>query len=181
MAFNFLDRNSPHIWLAVFCGVIIVDFILVLLFRLLENNSWGNIINVWYDKFGIVAVMTDVISVLICFWITQWIYNSNVIFDKTNFKLWKFILILIVVQTIHDLSLYFISKRLIGKNAIFDVFKNYGDKHGIYTLLGDSFVYTLAVLIAYGLLTLETPFSTYIICILISLYAICYLLYQKWK
>lgn len=180
MAFNFLDRNSPHIWLAFVCGIIIVDSILLLSFRLF-SNSWGNTINLWYDKFGIVAVMTDVISVLIGFWITQWIYNSNVIFDKANFKLWKFILIFIVVQTIHDLSFYFIAKRLIGRNAMFDLFTHYGDKHGIYTLLGDSFIVILAVLAAYGLLTLETPFSTYIICILISLYAICYLLYQRWE
>jgi hypothetical protein len=179
MAFNFLDINSPHIWLAFFCGIFLIEAFFLLTFRLF-SNFWGNTINVWYDKFGIIAIMIDVLIVLIGFWITQKIYNSNVIFDKTDFKLWKFILIFLAVQMIHDLLFYFIIKNING-NSIFDLIVKYGDKHGAKTIFGDSFMVVLAVLATYGLLTLETSFSTYIICLLISLYAIGYLLYQRWE
>ena len=136
MAFNFLDRNSPHIWLAFFCGIFLIEAFFLLTFRLF-SNFWGNTINVWYDKFGIIAIMIDVLIVLIGFWITQKIYNSNVIFDKTDFKLWKFILIFLAVQMIHDLLFYFIIKNING-NSIFDLIVKYGDKHGAKTIFGDS-------------------------------------------
>ena len=54
---------------------------------------------------------------------------------------------------------------------------NYGKKHGLLTILGDSLMVALAVCGAWLLLTNDVSFSTYMICILLSLYMIGYLLY----
>ena len=48
--------------------------------------------------------------------------------------------------------------------------KSYGNKHGALTVLGDSLMVVLAILVAYGLLQSNAEFSTYIICMLVSLY-----------
>ena len=93
----------------------------------------------------------------------------------------KFILLFLVVKIIHDILFYvLILKKSKGSNAILDLINSYGNKHGLYTILGDSLMVFLAISLAYVLLNNETTFSTYIIYILLSLYFIGYLLYTKW-
>ena len=172
------DINSPEIWFAFFCGLFLVEAFLLLTFRMFPN-FWGDTINIWYDQFGIIAIMLDVLIVLIGFWITQWLYTT--LFSK-DFQLWKFILLFLAVQITHDLLFYFlIVKTSKGCNGIIDLIKKYGNKHGIGTIVGDSLMVLLAILTTYGLLSLDTSFGTYVICLLCSLYLIGYLLYQRWE
>ena len=173
--------NSPSTWLAFTTALFIVEAFLLTTFRLFPK-FWGEMINVWYDTFGLVAIMLDVLIVLIGFWITQKLYNY--IYGTTiKFSLWKFVLLFLAIQIIHDILFYILvlkpSKP--GSNAIFDLINNYGKKHGGLTIVGDSLMVLLAVCLGWLLLTNNVSFSTYMICILLSLYMIGYLLYMKWK
>ena len=173
--------NSPSTWLAFATALFIVEAFLLTNFRLFPI-LWGDMINVWYDKFGLVAIMLDVLIVLIGFWITQQLYNY--FYGTTiKFSLIKFLLLFLCIQIIHDILFYFLllkpSKP--GSNAIFNLINSYGKKHGGLTILGDSLMVVLAVCMAWLLLTKDVSFSTYMICILLSLYMIGYLLYMKWN
>jgi hypothetical protein len=151
---------------------------MILLFTFRKyHRFWGNTINEWYDKFGMVAIMLDVIIVLIGFWITQWLYKHFF----TTFELWKFIGLFLIVQIIHDLLFYFLIIRSSkGSNVILDLMLNYGNKHGALTVVGDSLMVVLAIIMTYWYLSANVDFGTYILILLLSLYLIGFLLYQKW-
>lgn len=178
MSLTLSKINSPEVWLAFLSGLLLIEAFLLTTFRLFPR-FWGDSINVWYDKFGLIAIMLDCLIVLIGFWITQWLYKR---FIGDSFALWKFILIFLAVQITHDFLFYFIIlQKSSGSNAIFDLMKTYGEKHGALTVLGDSLMVVLAILVSAGLLQSNVEFSTYLICILLSLYFIGYLLFSKWK
>ena len=178
---SLVNINSTENWFIFFCGLLLVEFLLLTSFRLFPN-FWGNTINVWYDKFGLSAIMLDVLIVLIGFWITQWLYKKLFGDDKNSFKLWKFILLFLAVQIIHDFLFYFMIIRTSkGTNGIIDLMLNYGKKHGVLTVVGDSLMVILAILTTYGLLSLNLEFGSYMIITLLSLYFIGYLLYQRWN
>ena len=95
----------------------------------------------------------------------------------------EFILLFLAVQIIHDILFYLLVLKTSspGSNAIFDLINSYGKKHGGLTIVGDSFMVVLAVCMAWLLMNNDVEFSTYMICILLSLYMIGYLLYMKWQ
>jgi hypothetical protein len=175
------SSDSQSTWLCFFTALCVIEAFMLINFRLLPN-FWGDMINIWYDRFGLVAIMLDMLIVLIGFWITQKLYNYFFgVSVKLSLSLWKFIVLFLCVQIIHDILFYvLILKNSKGSNAILDLINSYGNKHGIYTILGDSLMVFLAISLAYVLLNNETTFSTYIIYILLSLYFIGYLLYTKW-
>ena len=74
MSDTLASSNSTTTWLAFATALFIVEAFLLTTFRLFPN-FWGEMINIWYDKFGLVAIMLDVLIVLIGFWITQNLYN----------------------------------------------------------------------------------------------------------
>ena len=173
--------NSPTVWLGFATSLFVVEACLLSSFRLFPK-FWGGMINVWYDKFGLIAIMLDVLIVLIGFWITQQLYNY--LFGATvKFSLWKFILLFLCIQIIHDILFYLLilKNSKTGSNAIFDLITSYGNKHGYLTILGDSLMVVLAICVGWLLLTNDVSFSTYMICILLSLYMIGYLLYMRWN
>jgi hypothetical protein len=179
MQINLADLNSPQVWLAFICATIMIDTLGILNFRLFPK-FFGSYVNIWYDQFGIIAFMLDIIIIFIAFWVTQWLYTK--LFGNAEFQLWKFVLLFLLVQVIHDITFYnLIVKGSNGSNAILELFKKYGNKHGYFAVLGDSVLITLSTLLAYGLLSMNTPFGTYIIYLLLSIYAVGYLLYQRWE
>jgi hypothetical protein len=181
MSDTLASLNSTTTWLAFATALFIVEACLLTTFRLFPN-FWGEMINVWYDTFGLVAIMLDVLIVLIGFWITQKLYNY--IYGSTiKFSLWKFIVIFLCIQIIHDFLFYLLVLKPSKpeSNAIFDLIHKYAKKHGSLTIVGDSLMVVLAICIGWLLLTNEVSFSTYMICILLSLYMIGYLLYMRWN
>ena len=174
------SSDSQSSWLSFFTALCVIEAFMLINFRLFPN-FWGNMINIWYDKFGLVAIMLDMLIVLIGFWITQKLYSY--FFGTSKMSLWQFILLFLCVQIIHDLLFYFIILKNSpkGSNSIFDLINSYGKKHGLYTILGDSLMVVLSLCLAWLFLNNNVSFSTYIICILLSLYIIGYLLYMKWQ
>jgi len=174
------SSDSQSSWLSFFTALCVIEAFMLINFRLFPN-FWGNMINIWYDKFGLVAIMLDMLIVLIGFWITQKLYSY--FFGTSKMSLWQFILLFLCVQIIHDLLFYFIILKNSpkGSNGIFDLINSYGKKHGFYTILGDSLMVVLSLCLAWLFLNNNVSFSTYIICILLSLYIIGYLLYMRWN
>ena len=174
------SSDSQSSWLSFFTALCVIEAFMLINFRLFPN-FWGSMINIWYDRFGLVAIMLDMLIVLIGFWITQKLYSY--FFGTSKMSLWQFILLFLCVQIIHDLLFYFIILKNSpkGSNSIFDLINSYGKKHGLYTILGDSLMVVLSLLLAWVFLNNDVSFSTYIICILLSLYIIGYLLYMRWN
>jgi hypothetical protein len=180
MSNTLASSESIQTWFSFLTALFIVEAFLLTSFRLFPK-FWGSLINVWYDKFSLVAVMLDMGIVLIGFWITQQLY-PYVFGSSVKFALWKFIVLFLCIQIIHDVLFYFlILKNSNGSNAIFDLINSYGSKHGLYTILGDSLMVVLAICLAWIILNNDIKISTYIIFILLSAYFIGYLLYMKWN
>ena len=180
MSNTLASSESIQTWFSFLTALFIVEAFLLTTFRLFPK-FWGSLINVWYDKFGLVAIMLDMGIVLIGFWITQQLY-PYLFGSSVKVSLWKFILLFLCIQIIHDILFYvLILKNSNGSNAIFDLINSYGSKHGLYTILGDSLMVVLAICLAWAILNSDIKLSTYIICILLSAYFIGYLLYMKWN
>ena len=180
MSDTLASSESITTWASFFTALFIIEAFLLTTFRLFPN-FWGSLINVWYDKFGLVAIMLDMGIVLIGFWITQQLYPCF-FGSSVKVSLWKFILLFLCIQIIHDILFYvLILKKSNGSNAIFDLINSYGSKHGLYTILGDSLMVVLSICLAWIILDSNINLSTYIICILLSSYFIGYLLYMKWN
>jgi uncharacterized protein YacL len=133
---NFKDIsnfNNVNDYLPLFNGVIITELIVLFLFnnKIFKSKSLKD----WYAKFNLSAIIADVFIIIIGFIIVRLIYSS--IFS--TFSILKFILLLVIVQTIHDILFYFLViniKR--GSNKMIDTFKDYIKEHNASILFADS-------------------------------------------
>jgi uncharacterized protein YacL len=133
---NFKDIsnfNNINDYLPLFNGALITELIMLFLF----NNKMfkSKTLKEWYTKFNLSAIIADVFILVIGFIIVRLIYSS--IFS--TFSILKFILLLVIVQTIHDILFYFLViniKR--GSNKMIDTFKDYIKEHNASILFADS-------------------------------------------
>lgn len=161
--------------LYIITAVVIVDMIVILLAR--DIKLFGKNINQWYDKFGITAVILDVLIIVIGFIITRYIFNVI----ELEFSPELFILVALTVQVIHDTALYeFVIKPYpVGNNQVIDVYKSYANENGFYIILADSaMVLSSAVLAMY---LKNKPMHETTSLLVVGLYIIPYFLYQKPK
>ena len=93
-----IDNNIDLYY--ILCAIVIVDLVVIYIAR--NTNLLGNQINVWYNNFGLSAVILDVLIIMIGFIITRYIFK----YSKIRFSPTTFIIIALVVQIIHDILLY---------------------------------------------------------------------------
>jgi len=165
---NFKNYND---YLPILNAVIITDIIVIVL--TLFNVFKSETLRDWYKKLNLSAVICDVLIIFIGIVITRFLYSY--IFDI--FSLWKFILLAVIVQIIHDLSFY----KLVlvipkGASLIIDLFKNYGKENGFYAIFFDSLMMISSCL-------LSTLFSSFginmnLIILVLSVYIVPYLIYS---
>ena len=103
----------------------------------------GKALTLWYKKFGLGAVIADVLILVIGFIIAYYIYNY---FFKT-YNIFLFILIVIIVQMIHDLLFGLIVSNYKGKSEILNVFKMYIKEINYKILLVDASMLVSTVLL----------------------------------
>jgi hypothetical protein len=159
----------------ILTAVVIIDLIVILIAR--DTNVFGKTINTWYDKFGITAVILDVLIIVIGFIITRYLFYAI----DLEFTPELFIMIALVVQIIHDSALYeFIIKPYpVGHNQVIDVYKAYASENGYKIILADSgMVLGSAVLAMY---LKNKPMHETTTLLILGLYIIPYFLYQKAK
>ena len=126
--------NSVSDVAKLFFSVLSLDTSVLFLNRYLDVG--GKSLNKWYDKFGLVAVLSDVTIIMIGFLIANFIYP----FIFSSYSLFLFLGLVVVVQAIHDILFYFFIIRPFpkGENQLMDVFKEYAVENGSKIILGDA-------------------------------------------
>lgn len=163
--------NNAADYLPILVGVVWVETF-VIFFTFMVSRS--KVLEQWYRKYGLSAVIADVLIVIIGIIITRFFYP--LIF--TGFTLWKFIGLALSIQIIHDiLFYYFFSLVPKGYNAMIDTFKSYAKEVGGYAILGDSAIIIFSCLAASHLATYS--FNWNIVNLIFTLYFIPYLIYHK--
>lgn len=169
-------------FLHILTATLIIDMIFLFIFKIFDGKEKWISINNWYDNLKWTAVLLDVLSIMIGFYLAKFIYKyflKNNYINKNN-EFMKFLLIVLTVQIIHDFCFYFfvIKPFPFGKNKIIDEFKDYANIVGINAVIGDSLMYIIATpLLYYFIVNNPDNINTFIS--IVCTYLVGYLLYQK--
>lgn len=125
-------------WVYLILSVVIVELIVITLARCFPDYL-GKWVNVWYNRFNLLAVLSDILIILIGFTLTRYIYTEYV-YNEHDWNPMYFTGVAVGVQLIHDLFLYFAVIKQVpeGSNEIIDVFKGYVSENGWKILPSDS-------------------------------------------
>ena len=153
---NLLHISSAVVW---------VDFVTIALSKVF---NLGRTLDVWYKQFGIVAVISD------CLVIVLGILMAQLFFPK-----YPLLPTAIVIQIVHDVLFYLfvILPIPVGHNTMIDVFKSYSAENGWKILLADSLMIGSTVVLADYLKSLKNEWTTFIG--LLGIYALTYILYTR--
>lgn len=159
-------------YLPIFNGILFIETFTIYLTLLGFYKS--KYLEIWYTKYRLSAVMTDLIIVNIIIIITRFLYH----YLFSTFSIIYFIGLAIVIQIIHDFLFYILITIVPkGHNAMIDTFKNYVKEAGKFAILGDSLVITTSCLGASLLANYNLNYN--IITLFTTLYFIPYILYTK--
>lgn len=162
-------------------SALVIECFMIFLFRFTKSPFSGKSINNWYTNFGWSAVILDVLSLIIGFYLAKYAYlfllKKDIISKK--YALLTFLAIMLVIQIAHDFTFYFtvIKSHKTGRNVIMDELQSYANKVSYGAVIGDSFMYLLATPLLYFLIQMKNEENTFIS--LVSAYIIGYILYQK--
>jgi hypothetical protein len=153
---NISDFKNYNDMIPIFLAVTIIDFIVILIAK--YTGFFRNQINVWYDKLGMTAVLLDIFIIVIGLLITRWIFTKY----NIEFTPIKFIIVALLVQIVHDISLYklFIENHT-GGNVVLDIYKSYAIENGTDIILADSAMVIGSCILAMYLKGFETHFNIY--------------------
>lgn len=172
----FADISTPTV--SVFgplvVAVIVVDLVVLFLIRYFPD-FFGKNINVWYNEFGLNAVIADVLSIVLGFLIAQVLYTS-VVFPHIGWSLPVFIALLLAIQVTHDMLFYkgVIQPIPAGHNGMIDVFKSYAAEGQGRILVADAAMMTGSAFLASALVGLPTVVTLFVGSL--AVYAIPYIL-----
>ena len=118
----------------LFFSVLSLDTFVLFLCRYADVG--GKSLNAWYDRFGLVAVLSDVSIIMIGFLIACVVYP----FLFSSYSLFTFLAVVVGVQAIHDILFYFflIKPFPYGHNQLMDMFKAYAKENGAKIIVGDA-------------------------------------------
>jgi uncharacterized protein YacL len=163
--------NNTNDYLPLFNGALITELIMLFLFN--HKIFTSKTLKEWYTKYNLSAIIADVFILVIGFIIVRLIYSS--IFS--TFSILKFILLLVIVQTIHDILFYFMViniKR--GTNKMIDTFKDYIKEHNASILIADSLLIISGGLFSSYVANYST--TTNIALLILLIYLIPFFLYH---
>jgi len=170
---NYKNVND---WFYLITGTILVDFIALVFTKYPGKEPYFNvnILNDWYTKFGLLAVVSDVSSILIGIAITRYIYTML----KLNNPIF-FIVILLLFQLFHDIFFFLVVVTPLpkGENQMIDVFKKYANENGKKILGADALLMLGSITAAYILKSFPSHVTS--LTLLVTVYAFCYILYTK--
>jgi hypothetical protein len=164
--------NIPYLLL----GILIVDILVLFLVRYMGIG--GNSLNMWYDKLGLQAIIADVFIILIGFILGQIIY-THFIMPYYGWNAIIFILVVVLIQMIHDILLYYLVILPIpkGHNSIIDMYKVYAEENGFAIIPGDSMLMIGSAIVTFGLKYLPDYAITFIT--IFTIYTMIYILNTK--
>jgi len=153
-------------YLSLLNAALITDLIIILL--LIYGYLPTATLKTWYTQFGLAALLADVLSLVLFFLIAQFIYPF--LFNKYNFL--YFLVVIVGVQTTHDLLFGLFLDQYKGKSEILNLFKNYKNELGYRILIADSLM-TISTALLYKFL----PYNN-IVMTIVLLYLSPYILYS---
>jgi len=155
-------------------SILTIDVIILFLARYVGLGRKS--LNKWYDTFGLSAVLANVLSIFLGFVIARFIYTGW-LDARFGWNPIYFVLLLVLIQVIHDIIFYFLVIRPIkqGTNEMIDVFKLYAKEHGAGIISADAIMMissaTLAMVMkhqsvgvqafVFGLATYALPYILY--------------------
>lgn len=161
----------------------IIEVIMLFLFRF--TTVTRRTINTWYDTLGWTAIILDVLSILIGFYLAQFLYKyllkNNYITQKDNdTEFFKFLGLVLMIQILHDLIFYFqvIKPTRKGVNSVIDEFKHYADDIKQGAIIADSIIYLITTPLLYYIIK-NNKDDVNIFTTIISFYLMGYFLHQK--
>ena len=174
-----IEKITP---LQFLTATLIIEVIILFLFRFTNSPFSGRAINRWYNNFSWSAVILDVTSFLIGFYLAKYVYEFLVKrgYITREYEFWKFLAILLAIQITHDICFYFfvILPTKPGMNSVIDELKSYSKNIGTGAIIGDSFMYIVATPILYYLIVKYSNQTNTFISI-VCLYLVAYFLHQK--
>ena len=162
---------------------VVVELLFLSVFRLVPSgggSKWMSI-NQWYTGLRWSAVLLDILSIMVGFYIALAIYNyllkENMI-RKDN-QLITLLAIVLCVQILHDILFYtlVIKNTPMGINQVMDEFIDYAEKVGINAIIGDSLMYIIGTPLLLYMNTQSHKTKEFVS--IISLYITGYLIYHK--
>ena len=142
-------------------SVIWVDFFVIVLSKFV---NLGRSLDQWYKTFGIVAVMSDCLIILLGILLT------NILFPNAN-------IITFIVLCVIVFYLFVIKKLDTGENSIIDLFKQYSQENSYNVLIADSLMVIASVLLYTFLKTVSD--EKVVFTGLLGAYAMTYIIYTK--
>jgi len=156
---NLVEIGSAVVW---------VDFFTILLSKVFHL---GKSLDKWYANFGIVAILSDCLVIVLGVLIAQFMAPGVNTLTLAG--------IAIVVQLIHDVLFYYLVILGVprGQNSIIDLFKDYAVENSWKILVADSAMIGSTVLLADYLSTLKSTHTSFVG--LLGVYALTYIMYTK--
>lgn len=149
-------------------SVVWVDFLVILISKFYPMTS---ALDVWYKQFGIVAVISDCLVIVLGILLAQFI--------SPNTSVTGLAITSVIIQLIHDVLFYIgvIIPIPKGHNSMIDLFKKYSNEGGYKILLADSAMIGGTVFLADHLGTYPDKVVTFIG--LLGVYALTYIIYSN--
>jgi hypothetical protein len=162
-------------WTYILLAILIIDLIVLFLTKYFPDLLGKNL-NIWYEKFGFMAVIADVFIIAIGFALARYAYKYVQPVDLNGFNLWIFLGLLVGIQLLHDIFFYlFVIKPIPrGHNRMMDVFKDYAQSGGGKILVADGAMMLGSAFIA--MVLKEAPPHITALVGLFSIYTLPYIL-----
>lgn len=154
--------------LSIASAVVWVDFLTIVLSKFF---NLGRSLDKWYKEFGVVAVLSDCLVIVLGILLVLILYP--------NFTLFGFIVVVIATQLIHDMLFFklVIEPTPVGHNKIIDLFKEYAQENSWKILVADSLMMGSTVVLANYLDSFSFLHSSFVG--LLGVYALSYIIYTE--
>jgi hypothetical protein len=157
-------------YLPIITAILIVEVITIILS--FTHITESNFLRIWYKQYQLSAVLADVSLIFLGVVITRALYYY--VFDE--FSIVNFILLMVVVQVIHDILFYIMITQIPkGTNKIIDILKDYADEISYWAIIGDSAMMISSALVASYLANFDA--NTNIIILAFYVYILQFILY----
>jgi hypothetical protein len=165
-------------YLPILTAALIVDMAVI-------SMAIGGVIRVkslndWYIRFGFLAVVADVLSIVIGVVIARFLYTTFWASAGLSYSILVFLVLTCGVQLVHDvLFAAFFNRVPRGRSQMLDVFKDYAKEAGPAILAADSGMMISTVLLATLLASVST--NTTVVVLIVACYILPYLVYSIHK
>ena len=171
------EYENIYDWIIIGIAAVVVEGLVILLVRNFPD-VFGKIMNIWFNRFKMSAVIVDVLTMMIGFGITRYVY-SRYVYPTYDWNPIYFTGLAALVQTIYVSLFYFVVVRPTsqGQNTMIDVLREIVATTG-WRILGVDVAKILATV--FGSMVLKAaPLHVSAAIGLVSLYVIPFALESK--